>query len=341
VSSAGDSQAFEELVDPDEQLVQIGSGYEFGEGPVWDPIDGCLYFCDLPGDTRWRWTEERGMEVAMRPAFKAGGLSMDPDGNLVACEHVGSSVTRYTRDGRREVIGYHARGEYLNSPNDIVVRSDGSVYFTDPDYGRWNDWIGVERNRGRFRGIYRIPPDGDGEALLLVDEDEFDEPNGICFSPDESILYVNDSPRAHVKAFDVAPDGSVSGGRVLLDGIGGGFGGDIQDGADEEAVHQALHDAGAVDGMRCDERGNVWVTGPGGIWVIDPGGTRLGVVRAPEVVGNLAWGGSDLHTLFVLASTTVHKIRTKVGPAPLPHHRAGAATGRGGEQASDREAGAR
>ena len=133
--------------------------------------------------------------------------------------------------------------------------------------------------------------------------------------------YVNDSPRAHVKAFDVAPDGTLSGGRILLAGIGTGFGADIEDGADEEAVHQALHDAGAVDGMRCDELGNVWVTGPGGIWVIDPGGTRLGVVEAPEVVGNLAWGGSDLRSLFIMSSTTVHVVRTLVGPAPLPHHR--------------------
>ncbi len=314
--------AFEDLIDPAEELVRLGSGYEFTEGPVWSPLDGCLYFCDLPGDTRWRWSEGDGMQVALRPAFKSGGLSMDAEGNLVACEHVGSAVVRYGRDGRREVLAYHHRGEYLNSPNDIVVRgSDGSVYFTDPDYGRWNDWVGVERNRGRFRGIYRIPPEGGGEAQLLVAEDEFDEPNGICFSPDESVLYVNDSPRAHVKAFDVAPDGTLSGGRVLLAGIGTGFGADIEDGADEEAVHQALHDAGAVDGMRCDELGNVWVTGPGGIWVIDPGGTRLGVVGAPEVVGNLAWGGSDLRSLFIMSSTTVHVVRTLVGPAPLPHHR--------------------
>jgi gluconolactonase len=310
----------DQLIDPGAQLVRLGSGYQFTEGPIWSPFEQCLYFCDIPGDTRWRWTEERGMEVAQRPNFKSGGLAMDGEGNLVACEHVGSSVTRYGRDGRREVLAYHSRGEYLNSPNDIVVRSDGSVYFTDPDYGRWNDWIGVERTRGRFRGIYRIEPDGGGEAHLLVDEDEFDEPNGICFSPDESVLYVNDSPRAHVKAFDVAADGSLSNGRVLHDGIGNGFGADLDDGADEDAVHQALHDAGAVDGMRCDELGNVWVTGPRGIWVIDPDGAKLGEVHAPEVVGNMCWGGSDLRTLFVMSSTTVHMVRTKVGPAPLPHH---------------------
>jgi gluconolactonase len=268
------------------------------------------------------------MEVALRPACKAGGLSMDLEGNVVACEHVGSMVSRYGRDGRREVLAFHARGEYLNSPNDVVVRSDGSIFFTDPDYGRWNDWIGVERTRGRFRGIYRIPADGGGEAHLLVAEDEFDEPNGICFSPDESVLYVNDSPRAHVKAFDVAADGSLSAGRVLHEGIGAGFGGGIEDGADEAAVHAALHDAGAPDGMRCDERGNVWVTGPRGIWVIDPHGTKMGEVRVPEVVGNLCWGGADLRSLFVMSSTTVHVVRTRVGPAPLPHHRPVTATTR-------------
>jgi gluconolactonase len=260
------------------------------------------------------------MEVAHRPNFKSGGLAMTPEGDLVACEHVGSTVTRYGRDGRREALAWHSRGEYLNSPNDIVVRSDGSVWFTDPDYGRWNDWIGVERTRGRFRGVYRIPPEGGGEAHLVVAEDEFDEPNGICFSPDESVLYVNDSPRAHVKAFDVAADGTLSGGRILFEGIGKGFGADIEDGADEAAVHEALHDAGAVDGMRCDEHGNVWVTGPRGIWVIDPDGRKLGEVHAPEVVGNLCWGGRDLRSLFVLSTTTLHVVRTRVGPAPLPHH---------------------
>jgi len=303
VSAIGDTPAFDELIDPAEELVQIGSGYEFGEGPVWDPVDGCLLFCDLPGDTRWRWTEERGMEVAMRPAFKAGGLSMDPDGNLVACEHVGSSVTRYTRDGRREVIAYHARGEYLNSPNDIVVRSDGSVYFTDPDYGRWNDWIGCKREPLLgYTAVFRVPHEG-GPAELCTEPGEFEQPNGLCFSPDESLMYVNDSPRAHIKVFEVGDDGKFHNGRVLAEGIGGTIQG------------------GSPDGMECDEFGNVWTTGPGGVWVFDPNsGERIGLIETPETCGSLCWGGPDLRTLFLTTSTTLHSMPTLCTSAPLPHY---------------------
>ena len=203
-----------------------------------------------------------------------------------------------------------AAAKYLNSPNDIVARSDGSIYFTDPDYGRWNDWIGIKREPELgFKAVLRIASDGTtGEARPVVAADEFDQPNGLCFSPDESLLYVNDSPRAHIKVFEVEPDGSLSRGRVFHEGIGGGFKED--DDLDQEAAHRELHDAGAVDGMKCDELGNVWVTGPGGVWIISPEGVHLGVLRAPEVVGNLTWGGADLRSLFLMTSTTVHVVST-------------------------------
>jgi gluconolactonase len=183
---------------------------------------------------------------------------------------------------------------------------DGSIYFTDPDYGRWNDWIGCERSRELgFRGLYRAPAAG-GEVELLVEEDEFDQPNGLCFSPDETLLYVNDSAQRHVKVFDVAPDGSLGKSRMVHEGIGTG-----------------VPRQGNVDGMECDELGNVWVTGPGssapgGVWVLSPEGDRIGVVDLPEVCGSLAWGGDDMHSLFLTTTTTVHVVRTKVGPAPLP-----------------------
>jgi gluconolactonase len=313
--------AFAELVDPDVELTRIGSGYQFSEGPVWSPREQCLYFSDIPGDARWRWTEADGMTLDARPTFKANGLALDVEGNILSCEQVTSSVVRLRPDGARDLVAFHYGGKYLNSPNDIVTRrADASIYFTDPDYGRWNDWIGQERSRELgFRGIYRAPHDGDGEAQLLVAEDEFDQPNGLCFSPDESILYVNDSGRAHIKAFDVGADGTLGNGRVFFDAIGISFGPDDSD-AIKEAKHQEVHDAGAVDGMKCDERGNVWVTGPGGVWVISPQGQKLGVLRAPEVVGNLTWGGEDLHTLFLMTSTSAHMVRTHVGPAPLVQH---------------------
>jgi gluconolactonase len=308
------------LIDPDAELTCLGSGFQFSEGPVWSPAEECLYFSDIPGDTRWRWSESRGMEPVVRPSLKANGLVLDADGNLLVCEHVTSAVARYRPDGTRELLAYHCGGTYLNSPNDIVVRSNGDVYFSDPDYGRWNDWIGSKREPELgFKTVMRVRATGGGEAHPVAARDEFDQPNGLCFSPDESLLYVNDSPRAHIKVFDVEPDGGLAAGRVFFAGIGGGFRAD-DDGSDRGARHQELHDAGAVDGMKCDEDGNVWVTGPGGVWIISPEGEHLGVLRAPEVVGNLTWGGADLRSLFLMTSTTVHVVATRVGPARLPHH---------------------
>jgi gluconolactonase len=300
--AAEDSAALASLIDPAAELRCIGTGYQFTEGPVWNAAEGCLYFSDIPGDTRWRWSEGAGMEVAHHPTFKANGMALDIEGNLIVCESVTSCLVRFRPGGNRELVAFHHGGKYLNSPNDVVVRGrDGGIYFTDPDYGRWNDWIGAERSRDLdFRGLYRVAHEG-GDVELLVEQAEFDQPNGLCFSPDESLLYVNDSARCHVKVFDVAPDGRVANSRLLHEGIGTG-----------------VPRSGNVDGMECDELGNVWVTGTGGVWVLSPAGERLGVIAAPEVVGSLCWGGGDMHSLFLMTSTTVHVVETIVGPAPLP-----------------------
>ena len=316
-----DIDAFAELIDPEAKLTKLGSGYKFTEGPVWSTRERCLYFSDIPSDDRWRWSAARGMELDAHMTFKANGLALDRDGAILACESSSSCVVRVGAGVARELLAFHHRGRYLNSPNDIVVRGvDGSIYFTDPDYGRWNDYIGAQRSRDLvFRGVYRIPPQPDGEARLLVDEHEFDQPNGLCFSPDESLLYVNDSDRAAIKVFDVAADGALGPARVFASGVGRGFSEEDSQ-AVREAGHKDLHDQGAVDGMKCDEHGNVWVTGPGGVWVFDPAGRRLGRIRAPEVVGNLAFGGDDLRTLFLMTSSTVHSLPTRVASARLAHH---------------------
>jgi len=316
-----DDSAFESLLDSDAELTRLGEGYLFTEGPVWSPRERCLYFSDIPSDARWRWSVQEGMVLERKPTFKANGLALDADGALLACEQVSSCVVRVRAGNVRDVLASHYEGSYLNSPNDIVVRTaDGSVYFTDPDYGRWNDWIGQARSRELgFRGVYRVAHDGDGAAQLLVARDEFDQPNGLCFSPDEQLLYVNDSDHGHIKAFDVGADGSLGAARIFADDIGHGFTDDDSD-AIREAAHQELHDAGAVDGMKCDEHGNVWVTGPGGVWVLNPAGARIGRIRAPEVVGNLTWGGDGLRTLFLMTSTSVHSLPTQVAPARLAHH---------------------
>jgi gluconolactonase len=218
------------------------------------------------------------------------------------CESTTSVVSRFRADGTREVVASYFEARELNSPNDIVTHSDDSIWFTDPNYGRWNDWIGLERDPElNFQGLFRCNPDG-GDLRLVAPRDEFEQCNGLCFSPDESLLYVNDSPRCHIKVFDVAADGSLGPSRLFFENIGTG------------------EVAATPDGMKCDEHGNVWASGPGGIWVIDPSGTHLGTVPSPEFPGNLCWGGPDLRTLFVCSSKTVFSVRTKVASAPLPCH---------------------
>ena len=294
----------ETLVDPHAQLSKLATLSTFTEGPVWSPRENCLYFSEIPGDTRWRWTRERGLEAAARPCFKGDGLVLDAAGALIACEHVTSSVARIGADGRREVLAFHHRGRYLNSPNDVTTRAaDGAVYFTDPDFGRWNDTVGVKREPELgYKGVYRVPASGGGEAELLVDESEFDQPNGLCFSPDERILYVNDSPRAHVKAFPVRDDGTLGDGHVFFEGIGDGDG-----------------RKGTPDGMKCDQHGNVWCTGPGGIWTLSPEGEHRGTLATPEFITNLAWGGPEWRCLFLTGITSLYVVRTSVASAPLPY----------------------
>lgn len=292
-----------DLIDPGAELKLLGSGYWFTEGPVWNATEGCLYFSDIPSDVRYRWSEADGVTEVARPTFKGNGMAYDLDGNLLVCESVSSCVVRFHSGGERELVAFHYQGKYLNSPNDVVVRAaDGSIYFTDPDYGRRNDAFGAQRSRELdFQGVYRVDAGG-GPSELVVAEGEFEQPNGLCFSPDESLLYVNDSETAEIKVFDVAAGGSLSNGRVFFAGVGTG---DI---------------GSSPDGMECDELGNVWCTGPGGAWVIAPDGTHLGTVATPEVAGSLAWGGEDLRSLFLTTSKTLHVIRTKVASALIPHN---------------------
>lgn len=297
-----DSPVFEELIDPNAALVFLGDGYQFTEGPVWNQREQALYFSDIPGDARWKWTEAGGMEKVAEPTFKGNGMAYDVDGSLLVCEQVSSCLTRIRTDGRRELVAWQYQGVYLNSPNDVVVRAkDGSIYFTDPDYGRWNDWIGCKREFVRdFKGVYRVPPGG-GVVELVVDPGEFEQPNGLCFSPDESLLYINDSPRAEIKVYDVADDGSLSNKRLFRGGIGRGEMGE-----------------GNLDGMECDEHGNIWTSGPGGVWVLDTDGERIGAIRTPEICGSVVFGGADLKTLFLTTTKSVHMMQTKVASAPLP-----------------------
>jgi gluconolactonase len=293
---------FGELIDLNAPLVQLATGFLFTEGPIWHPRDQHLLFSDMPGDVRRQWRPGKDVVEVMRPAYKCNGMTYDAALNLLVCEHATSTLVREYADGRRETIASHFEGKELNSPNDVCVRSDGSIYFSDPWYGRMPGF-GVERPRQLgFQGVYRLSPSGALE--LVVARDLFEQPNGLCFSPDESTLYIDDTVKQLVRAFDVHRDGSLSGGRVFASGLR----------PDDNAK-------GSPDGMKCDAKDNLWVTGPGGVWVYAPNGDLLGRVVAPEQTANLAWGGPDFRTLFLTASTSLYAVATKVGPRSEPYMR--------------------
>jgi gluconolactonase len=285
------SEKLRALVDEEAPIEQIATGFTFTEGPIWMP-DGSLHFSDMPADKRRRWHPDEGVTVLRDPSNKCNGMTLDSDGNLIVCEHVTSSVVRERPDGTRETLATHWGDKELNSPNDVIVASDGSIIFSDPTYGRM-PVFGLEREQELdFQGVYRIPAGG-GDPQLLVDD--FGQPNGLCFSPDESLLYVNDTERAHIRVFDVGPDHRLSNGRAFAENIGDG---DLA--------------KGVVDGMKVDEQGNIYVTGPEGIWVFGSDGEHLGTIRVQEPTGNLNWGDDDWRSLYIAASASVYRVRMKV-----------------------------
>jgi gluconolactonase len=288
------------LIERNAPVEQLCTGFRFSEGPIWNPREQCLYFSDMPNDIRRRWRSRDGVVEMRNPSNKCNGMSYDSAGNLYVCEHVTSSLIMETPAGTREVLATHWQGKRLNSPNDVVVRSDGTIYFTDPTYGRM-PVFGLERPQELdFQGVYRVARD----RGLHCEANDFSQPNGLCLSPDEKTLYVNDTTRAHIRSFDVAADGSLSRSCTFAQRIGTGN-----------------YDEGVVDGMKCDEHGNVYVTGPRGIWVFNPRGTHLGVIRMPEIAGNLNWGGPDWRDLYCCCSTSIYRVRMKVAGSPVAYMR--------------------
>ena len=282
-----------DLIDADAQIELLGTGCQFTEGPIWNAQGKFLLFSDIPANQMKKWTPESGITTFRAPSGKSNGLTYDKQGRLIACEHANRRVSRTEADGTVATIASHYNGKRLNSPNDVVVKLDGSIYFTDPPYGLTAAY-GVEgKQELDFQGVYRLS--SDGTLTLLVAD--FDRPNGLCFSPDESILYINDTARMHIRAFDVRRDGILANGRVF---------------AEEQGTN------GAPDGMKVDERGEVYVTGPGGIWIFNPSGAHLGVIQTPEKAANLAWGGDDWGTLFITASTSIYQVQLKVSGIPVP-----------------------
>ncbi|HWE11658.1 MAG TPA: SMP-30/gluconolactonase/LRE family protein [Solirubrobacteraceae bacterium] len=296
------SETLAELIDPRAEVERLATGFVFTEGPLWNKEGGFLLFSDMPGDVRRRWSEREGVVELRRPNNKGNGMVYDAAGNLLVCEHVTSSLVRERPDGVRETLAFHYQGRYLNSPNDVITRSDGTIYFTDPAYGRVAHF-GIPREQElSFQGVYMIPAGG-GDPRLVVGEDEFAQPNGLCFAPGEKQMYINDTERALIRSYDVQSDGTLTGGRVFFAGIGSG-----------------VIEEGIPDGMKVDERGNVWVTGPRGVWVISSDGEHLGIIEVPENVGNLAWGGPEWKVLYVPSSTSLYRVATKVASSHLPYH---------------------
>jgi gluconolactonase len=260
---------------------RIATGFKFTEGPVWHP-DGYLLFSDIPANRIIKWMPDGKPETFRHPSGNSNGLTYDRQGRLIACEHGNRRVSRTEPDGTITVLANQYQGKRLNSPNDAVVKSDGNIYFTDPPYG-----VDEEARELDFQGVYRIAPDGTLTMLI----DDFDRPNGLAFSPDEKTLYIDDSARRHVRAFNVLEDGTLANGRVLVD--------------------MAIAEPGVPDGMKVDTKGNLYVTGAGGTWVVSPTGKHLGTIVTPELPANCAFGDSDNKTLYITARTSVYRVRLK------------------------------
>lgn len=264
---------------------RIATGFDWVEGPVWFGDAGCLLFSDIPNNRILRWTPE-GITTFRAPSNYSNGHTRDREGRLVSCEHGSRRVTRTELDGSITVIADGYMGKRLNSPNDVVVSGDGAIWFTDPHYGIMTDYEGFKADQELTCNVYRVDPAGGIEAVIT----DMHCPNGLAFSPDESLLYVADTGRMfhpdpqHIRVFEMV-DGRPREGRLF---------------------HTIT--PGCADGMRVDTDGNLWSSARDGVHCIAPDGTLLGKVLVPEVVSNLCFGGRAKHQLFITATTSVYSV---------------------------------
>jgi gluconolactonase len=271
---------------------RLATGFGFTEGPLWHP-DGFYYFVDIRRSQLHRLTPGKLVELVRDHTGEGNGTTFDLQGRLVICEGGNRRVTRWSSDGRSEVLMDRHEGKRLNRPNDVVCKSDGSIWFTDPGLR-----VPLAEREVPHAGVYRIAPDG--KTSLMAD---CEYPNGLAFSPDERTLYVaNTRWTQYVHAFELDAAGAVVRRRIFADM------------SSDEAD-------GVPDGMKVDLEGRVYCTGPGGTWVFAPSGARLGIIRTPEIPANLAFGGPDLRTLFFTARTSVYTLRVKVPGQPHPWYR--------------------
>lgn len=278
-----------DLFDRNEEIITVSAGFQFTEGAMWNPAGKYLVFSDIAGNRMYRLDPPGRVSVYRDPSNKANGNYYDRQLRLVTCEHATSRVVRQEADGSVVTLQSHYDGEELNSPNDIIVCHDGRVVFTDPIYGR-REFFGVPREQPQpVCGVYTFMP-GEEKAVLLTGD--FDQPNGLCVSPDERLLYVNDTVRMNIRRFTFDRD-AVRDGTVF-------------------ATVQGEGD-GAPDGMKIDEAGHIVCTGPGGLHFFTPEGVCLGVLRTPARVANFTWGDEDLRTLYLCAGSSLLSLRMRVG----------------------------
>jgi gluconolactonase len=278
----------------DQWIQRLHTGCRWTEGPAYFPAGRYLVFSDIPNDRILRYDETTGAVGVFRgPADYANGHTVDRQGRLVSCEQGTRRITRTEPDGTITVLADRYDGKRFNSPNDVVERSDGSIWFTDPAYGIDTDYEGhrAESEIGACH-VYRIAPDT-GEVSVVADD--FDRPNGLAFSADERRLYIVDTRERHIRRFEVDPSGPLSGGEVF-----------------------ATCDAGTFDGIRFDDAGRLWAAAHDGLHCFDPDGTLLGKLHLPEIVSNLCFGGPRRNDLYITASTSLYSLRVTMRAAPHP-----------------------
>jgi gluconolactonase len=288
----------EEIIAASETIQDLADGFGGphgpAEGPVWWKEGPHLVFSDIHNNRRMKYVPGIGVSLLQEPTNRANGLTRDLQGRLLACEHDSRRVTRIELDGSTTVIANSFQGRQLNRPNDVVVKSDGCIYFTDP----WTSPNPPEQWDLTFSGVYRVTADLGSMSLLVSD---FVLPNGLAFSPDETVLYINDSRRGHIRAFDLQPNGTLAKhtDRVF---------------ADLRGV-----EPGVPDGMKVDTAGNVYCGGAGGIWIMDPAGKKLGrIVHGAPATTNLAFGGDDWKTLYFTSRNHLGAVKVKIPGIPVP-----------------------
>ena len=291
---------FNAFVLPNAPLEKLAEGFRWLEGPVWFADRQCLLVSDLPSNRIMRWTPDSGTSVFRQPASFPNGHTRDREGRLVGCSHGERCIHRTELDGSLTVLVDRYRGKQLNSPNDVVVKSDGTIWFSDPPYGIASDYEGGKRESELPANLYRFDPRDDS---LNVVADDFEGPNGLCFSPDERLLYVSESglpfatePVQHLRVFDVVDDGhSLANARVFY-----------------------KVEPGYSDGFRCDDQGNLWSSAGDGVHCISPAAELLGKIAVPFVVSNLCFGGRHRSRLFICGSHTLYAMYVNQRGAQRP-----------------------